>query len=461
MIPFDRMTYRQTQFFKFGDKRLDKRAERVFQILLGSDLSAGFPRIFNNQYELKSFYRLMNNKKVTPQKINAGYNQGLQHILAEAAVSQEVSPKVYYQYQDTTYGSYLGRNKLDLGYLENINDNGVVLHTALLTDTAYTPLGISWQKQILRDRENYQKAQNRKKRPFEEKESFKWVESMQWAIQTQRTLNARIIHVADREGDMLELFNYALTNDLDFIVRLRHDRLMEGQTVKIKAYLSQQPPKAIISRQLLDDKGQAYVAKCALFWTTIKLPKVTKSIQVIYLRQLDNLKLNQQTQWAIYTSLPMVIEEQAIQVLDVYTHRWRTCEDFHKCLKSGCSMEKRQFDSAQAMTNCITILSLTALHLLRMRHLAVFEDAPIEKVLEPQQIKLATILADKYLKTVDLLECQPHTVRWFVLILARMGGHQGIRQSGLPGWKTLWLGWSDFKKLMDGIILSMNFFNPT
>jgi len=461
MIPFDTMTITQSQFFDFGDKRLNARAEKSIKTLINSNPLEGFPRIFKNQYELKGFYRLMNNNKVTPEKITEGFNNGLRSILSEQASAKSSPPQVYYQYQDTTYGSFLSREKLDLGYLENVDDNGVVIHTALLTDNRFIPLGIAWQKQLLRDRKSYQKARDRKKRAFEDKESYKWVETMQWSVKVQKELNVKIIHVADREGDMNELFNYAYENELDFMVRARHDRVLPQEEIKLWDYLRKQEAKATVERQLLDSKGKKYSTKCELFWTSIQPKNVINTIQVIYLRQIDNIQNDQAAEWAIYTSLPIKTKQDGIKIFDIYTNRWRTCEDFHKCLKSGCSMEKRQFDSPQGMTNCISILTLTALHLLRMRHLAILNDRPVEEVLNNQELQLAQVLADKYLKPVDLKECSPNTVLWLVLILGRMGGHQGIRQKGLPGWKTLWLGWSDFKKLMDGIILSKNFFNPT
>lgn len=462
MIPFDNMTLTQSKFFDFGDKRLNIRAEDCLKTLMNSNPLEGFPRIFEDQHQLKSFYRLMNNKKVTPEKITKGYNKGLQVLLSEQAPKRGSSPQVYYQYQDTTYGSFLNRNKLDLGYIENKGDNGVVIHTALLTDRFYTPLGIAHQKQILRDRKMYQKAHDRKKRAFEDKESYKWVETMKWSVEVQKELNVRIIHVADREGDMKDLFNYAFENDLDFMVRARHDRrLPEKKTAtKLWDHLRKQKAKTTVKRQLLDSKGKTYIANCELFWESLSPENLDKPIQVVYLRQVDNLQKDQAAEWAIYTNLPITSEEDAVKLFDIYTHRWRTCEDFHKCLKSGCSMEKRQFDSSKAMTNCISILSLTALHLLRMRHLAILKDQHVEKVLNKNEIQMAKVLADKYLKPVDLQECKPNTVLWLILTIARMGGHQGIRQKGMPGWKTLWLGWSSFKKLMDGIILSKNFYSP-
>ncbi len=466
MIPFDKLTSRQIQFFDLGDKRLNARAKKSLKILMNNDPMQGFPCIFNDQYDLKGFYRLMNNKKVTPEKIAAGYQQGLFDLLSESAPKSSDPTKVYYQYQDTTYGSYLHRKEtLDLGYVENLTDNGVVIHTGILTDQSFTPLGISYQKQILRDRSEYQKAHARKKRPFEQKESYKWVEAMQWCIPLQQEYNVRIVHIADREGDMTNLFNYAFDHDLHFIVRSRHDRIIKpdesNDQHKFWDYLKSQIPKAQIVRKLIDSSGKAYTAKCAIFWETIQPKSAEKPIQVVYLRQLEKPDNGTPAQWAFYTNLPIDELEQAVEILDIYTHRWRTCEDFHKCLKSGCQIEKRQFESAHAMTNCITMLSLTAIHILRMRHLATLEDQSVKQVLDELQCQLAYHLATKYLKPIDLTICQPGTVLWLTLLIGRMGGHQGFKQKGLPGWKTLWLGWSDFKKLMDGIILSKNIFKPT
>ncbi len=458
MEPFDRMTKLQGQFFEFGDERLDHRAELCLETLINSNCNEGFPSIFTDQYALKAFYRLMNNKKVTPGKITAGGGLGLRAVLQEYEGESSESPEVLYLYQDTTFGSFPARNKLDLGYLENPTDNGVVIHTAILTDEFFTPIGIPFQKQILRDRADYGKSKERKKRPFKEKETFKWVESMDWSVHSQKVLNIKIIHVADREGDMNELFEYSFENQLDFVIRARHDRVLFQEEEKLWSYLRNQPGKAIITRQLLDKNGRPYMAKCALYWDSIQLKGVSNSVRIVYLRQLDNLEKGEDsTEWALFTSLPVSSEEEAIKIFDIYTKRWRTCEDFHKCLKSGCSMEKRQFDSSHAMTNCIAMLSLTALHLLRMRHLATL-DEPVDKLLNEQECKLAQIMADKYLKPIDLTQCKPNTALWLVLIIGRMGGHQGIKQKGLPGWKTLWLGWTHFKKLMDGVILSKNFF---
>jgi hypothetical protein len=458
MIPFDNYSLEQCKYFQFGDKRLDKRAFNCVKSLLKSHLHEGFPSIFNDQYELKSFYRLMNNSKVSSQGFSEGFTLGIEQILKRVSDQTPDQLSTYYQFQDTTYGSYLNRKNLDLGYIENKNDNGLVLHTSILTDARFTPIGIANQQIILRDREQYQKGHQRKQRPFEEKESYKWLEALKWSVAVQAAHKVRIIHVGDREADMKEFFNYAIDNKLQVIVRVRHDRRVLGQDAKLWAHLRGLPAGPSIIRQLLGADGQPYQASCQINWSTLKLNDIKAELQIVYLRQLDHLQKDMPTEWAILTTQPVMNVEQAELILDVYTHRWRTCEDFHKCLKSGCSMEQRQFESAHAMTNCVSILSIAALHLLRLRHLATLKDQPIDEILSAEACELADYLARSHLKPVDLKVCKPQTALWLALLIGRMGGHQGFKQKGLPGWKTLWRGWYDFQKIMDGIILSKNIF---
>ena len=239
---------------------------------------------------------------------------------------------------------------------------------------------------------------------------------------------------------------------------MRHNRCLQEQDAKLWAYVRNLPAGTTITRQLLRSDGQPYQATCEINWSKVKLNGIKAELNVVYLKQIDNIQKDMPTQWAILTTQPVINVEQAQSILDVYTHRWRTCEDFHKCLKSGCSMEQRQFESAHAMTNCVSILSISALHLLRLRHLATLEDQSIEEILSAEACILAEHLAQKHLKPVDLKVCNPKTALWLALLIGRMGGHQGFNQKGLPGWKTMWRGWYDFQKIMDGIILSKNIF---
>src|SRR5947207_1400985 len=41
------------------------------------------------------------------------------------------------------------------------------------------------------------------------------------------------------------------------------------------------------------------------------------------------------------------------------------------------------------------------------------------------------------------------TVREFFLALARLGGHQNRKGDGLPGWQTLWKGWTKLRTVVE------------
>jgi hypothetical protein len=52
-----------------------------------------------------------------------------------------------------------------------------------------------------------------------------------------------------------------------------------------------------------------------------------------------------------------------------------------------------------------------------MRHLASLKDQLIEQILDEQECPIAQVLAQKYLKPIDLTLCQPKTVLWLVILL--------------------------------------------
>jgi hypothetical protein len=42
------------------------------------------------------------------------------------------------------------------------------------------------------------------------------------------------------------------------------------------------------------------------------------------------------------------------------------------------------------------------------------------------------------------------TVHDFFYALARLGGHQNRKRDGMPGWITLWRGWTKRQAMLDG-----------
>jgi hypothetical protein len=444
----------QMQHYKLGDKRLDRRCQQLQTQLMHSDCAQSLPRLFNQGAQLKAFYRLVNNPKLTPKAMSNAYADGL----IEWASRQPKSAKEHYLYlfQDTTVARFHGR-KLDMGYLQNADDNGLLLHHGLLTDGGFMPLGLPVEQVIQRDRTEFGKHHARKQRPFEEKESYKWIEALDFARHFERRTGFRILQVADAECDIAAWYNYALSHHQAFVVNGGSQRQLADKSMSVSAYLAQQPADHQLYRPIRDRKGQLHQRLCALKWANVRLHQIEKPLWLVELTQLDTVADESPTRWCLLTNVGVSTLADAVETVDIYAHRWRTCEDFHKCLKTGCGIERRQFDSVEALTNSIRLLSLVAIRLLRLRHQS--QPATASQAMEWQDAgeqRVASVLSGQYLSRHEQGELVANSVGWFWQLLARLGGHQGVRQSGPPGWQTIWKGYLHFRTLVDGYNMSKN-----
>jgi hypothetical protein len=449
--------------FDLGDRRLNKRAANCLSVLLCKDTSLGFPRIFGDSGQLKAFYRMINNKRVTSSALIAGGHAGLSRYFAdEQASNAGDEPVKILAYEDTTAAKYHSRRKLDLGYLQNDVewDNGMLIHSLIACTAQRFPVGLFSQHFIRRAREEYGKKAQRKQRPFADKESYKWVAVLEPLRAWRATLAypARIVAVMDSEGDVGEVINWCVAHGFDYLIRSRHDRLVPGHP-KLYSLVRQADPVARQKRRLYSrPAGRYYEADCEIRATRAQPQGFDQPTNVVHLRECQaGPDREQPTEWVLLTSLPVDEPAQAQIVLDDYAQRWTITEDFHMALKTGCQIEKRQFDSPEGLCNAIALLSLAAIHLLALRYLSDrYPQIPLSQTIIGQDSDVLTLtnrLAEQYLKPRDYDFCTPQTVKWFVLTLARMGGHQGYAQKGRPGWRLLWQGYTEFQTLLKGIRL--------
>jgi hypothetical protein len=130
--------------------------------------------------------------------------------------------------------------------------------------------------------------------------------------------------------------------------------------------------------------------------------------------------------------------------VEAYESRWMI-EEYHKGLKTGLSIEGMQFSTGAALHNMIAILSVIAVFLLQMRDLRRIEgglDRPARSYVPESWIVMLSVW--RYHEERDL------TVREFLLVLGRMGGHQNRKGDGLPGWQTLWKGMLHLQAMLEG-----------
>lgn len=128
------------------------------------------------------------------------------------------------------------------------------------------------------------------------------------------------------------------------------------------------------------------------------------------------------------TNEPCETPHEIVRIVDLHRCRW-IIEEFFKALKTGCALEKRQFETRDALLNILALFLPIAVHLLWIRSCARdTPDAPATAVLTPLQL---TVLRARSHRPLS----ENPTAREALWVLAGIGGH--IPNNGWPGWQVL------------------------
>ena len=210
-----------------GDARLNQRAQRVLG-QLGDKPTVSIPSACGGWTETRAAYRLFDNAKVTAEKVLAPHTACTVERLRE-------HPRVLC-IQDTSELDYTGKTDIQgTGPLNYESRRGLYLHPTLAVTPDRLCLGVldvySWARapgSLGQD--------NDPARPLEEKESVRWVDGYQKVNELAEQLtDTRLTYLADREGDIYDLFVEAPCPEsaADWLVRGKHDRVLDtGETLR-------------------------------------------------------------------------------------------------------------------------------------------------------------------------------------------------------------------------------------
>ena len=135
-------------------------------------------------------------------------------------------------------------------------------------------------------------------------------------------------------------------------------------------------------------------------------------------------------------------------MVEDYACRWMV-EDYHKAMKSGCGIEELQMTTRHGLDNAVAVLSVLAVHVLRLRCNARDEQAreqPARLHEEPLKVQLAARAS----KHADWREM---TAWEFYVAVARMGGYVLNPHKRPPGWIVLWRGYTRLEDMCQGVRL--------
>jgi hypothetical protein len=441
---------------ELGDQRRTKRLIEVAE-QVANHPSASFPRQMESWGDLKAAYRLFDCNEVTFQAIAQPHWQQ----------TRAVPPGRYLVLGDTTEIDFGLRREIEgLADIGNGSHRGFLLHNALMVEAENQSL-VGVAGQTIRYRKPRPKKENASQRFGRDRESRVWGDVIDQIGPPAE--GVQLVHVFDRGADDFEVFCHLRQNRSQWVVRARagHRNIVapNGKTMPLTKYLATLPLAGTYELRLRARPRQpARTAKLEVRFGTLQLPvprhksPYVKALDpgsipmaVVWVREVNAPRGVKPIEWVLYTSLPVTTFEDAWQVVEYYECRW-LIEEYHKALKTGCSVEQRLLRNADRLEAMVGLMSVVAVRLLQLKSVARNDpDRPARNVIPPLWLQMLKAARKNLRRVHDL------TVHQFYRELAKLGGFLGRRSDGEPGWITIWRGWEKLNTLVRGAQLAINF----
>jgi hypothetical protein len=425
-----------------GDKRLNRRAVAVGAGMAGRT-DASMTRQMKSWGELKGAYGLLNNKRVSLEKLTAPHRAATLKRASAEAVTLLI--------EDSTELDYsTHKQKKGLGPIGNGHGQGLILHSTLAVnpDTREV-LGLAHVQAILR-----QPTPKPRPRGYQSDEGLVWETSVK-AIGAPPE-GVMWVHVSDRGSDIFEYMRACVDQRKDFVVRAKYNRIVtdadmtSDEISHVFDYIRAQPavPDSAYTVKVSARPGQpARMAQVVLAWAKVDLAvpahlsadtQAKGPLSIYIVRAFEPNPV----EWVLLTTRPVLTLAQAQQIVSWYECRW-LCEEYHMCLKTGCKIEASQLDNAVDIQRLLGLATPIAVRLLQLKHMVhQTPDRLASDVLDPLMVQVLALRYKAIAATLTLAE--------FWKRVARLGGHIGRSSDGDPGWRTLWKGWQLLSDLTDG-----------
>lgn len=425
---------------ELGDQRRRKRLVKLAtQVAAKPD--AATPEQTEEWADCKAAYRLFENPRVTFEAV----------IGPHCAQSRNVGPGTWLVLNDTTQINFGRLRDIDgIGRVGSNQGRGFYLHTALIVSAGRDEI-IGFGAQDL-----YKRPLKKVPRVNSHQRKQRVRETDVWGRVIDRVgpapAGAQFIHVCDRGADNFDVYCHLLEQRAGWVIRAtqlkRKVRDTRDRCLPLQELLRKQPCLGTYELEVRAQKNQpARTARIEVRCAPIIMPRPTTGVSpyvarcgmqeirmgAVEVHEVQAPKGVKPLRWVLLTSENVSTFADAWKIIEWYERR-PLIEEFHKCLKTGCSVEDRQYRKADNLAPVIGLLSVLAVRLLQLKVLARDEpDRPATEVVPKRWLQALPLVSKKKRAPI-------RTVRDFIRRLAGLGGFLGRKRDGEPGWQTIWRG---------------------
>jgi hypothetical protein len=424
---------RELEHVELGDTRLNRRLQQIVTDL-SQNPQTSIPEASGTWARTKGAYRFFDHAAVTAEAILAGHQV--------AALARLAAQPIVLMVQDTTSLNYACQAAASgLGPLGNraAKALGLWLHTTLAVDVQGTALGLMHTKMWTRDPARAGVARQRKRRPLADKESQRWLASFAECVRLAGQLpGCRLINVADREGDLYELFAHAAAHpEVGVLVRARHNRRLVQEEKRLWDFIAAPPVAGLLEITVPRQPGRAsHQVTLEIRFRAVRVPNqgggAPLPLWMVEARERGGGP--QALCWRLLTNQAVPDLATAVAMVRWYGQRWRI-EEFHRVLKTGCQAERRQLETVARLQNVLAVDMIIAWRVLALTRAARHSPAaPATELLTAVEVQVLCALHPK------LAGGRPLDLRAAVRAIAQRGGFLARKGDGEPGPMTLWRG---------------------
>lgn len=425
---------------ELGDQRRTKRMVK-FAAQAAAKPDAATPKQTERWGDCKAAYRLFDQEDVTFDAV----------IAPHCGETRAVGPGTWLVINDTTEINFgYDRDLPGVGRVGKLpNGRGFYLHTAmLLAADGQELVGLAAQDLYARPLQKVTRVSSARRKKLAR-------ETDVWGRVIDRVglapVDARFVHVCDRGADNFDVYCHLLEHRAGWVIRaaqlkrLVHDN--EGCERPLEQMLAEQ--EAVGSYELAVRANKDQPARTALLEVRsvrIVIPRPRSGVShyvrmrgvieipmwAVEVREVCPPRGVDPLRWVLLTSEPVRGFADAWRIIEWYEKR-PLIEEYHKCLKTGCRVEARQYQTGDRLAPVIGLLSVLAVRLLHLKMVARQQpERPAAEVVPARWLAALPLILKK--------RTSIKTVREFFRGLASLGGFLGRKGDGEPGWQTIWGG---------------------